>query len=276
MIKIVVDSTADYSIDYASEHLIKVVPLSVSFENETFKEGIDISVKDFYAKLKTCKDLPKTSQPSPADFEEVYLQAKENGDEVIVFTITSSLSGTYQSALIAKDLAGYDKIEVIDSVSASLGVQLLVLEAEKMIKEGLSFEEVVSKSKENVSKLKLFAIIDTLKYLVKGGRISKATGAVGSIIAVKPIFTLDESGNIEILKSTRGIKKGLSELSEIIKSNKVNTSKPILYGYTDIDDNLKVFKESVGFKSSGTDVGIGAVIGTHVGPNAAVIAFFEE
>ncbi len=279
MVKIVVDSTADINEKIKDNFL--VVPLTINFESEEFLDGIDISHKEFYEKFIESDIMPTTSQATPAAFEDVFEDVVSKGDTAVVITLSSSLSGTYQSATIAAS-EYTDKIFVVDSKSAAIGTGILAELALELEAKGLNAKEIAERliiERENII---IVAMLDTLEYLKHGGRISKTVAFVGGVLNIKPVVCL-EFGEIKMLGKARGSKQGNNLLvSEIQKAGGVDFSKPVLLGYTGLSDVLlkKYIEDSSAlWKDSGKELDytvIGSVIGTHAGPGAIAAAFFKK
>ena len=279
MIRIVTDSTADLPKEIRKR--VTVVPLIISFSGEQFIDGLDISKQEFYERLVECTELHTTSQPSPLSFEGVFRDAKKKRDKVICITLSSSLSGTYQSAKIAMD--GYeDTVYLIDGKSAAIGTGILVEMALKMVDEGATAEKIVEKITAERENICVIAMLDTLEYLKKGGRISKLSAFAGGILSIKPVICI-KNGEIEFLGKARGSKNGNNLLvKEIEKAGGVDFTKPLLLGYTGLTDTLllKYINDSSFLWSDHLDelrtVLVGSVIGTHIGPGGIAVAFFKK
>ena len=276
-VKIIIDSTADVRGELRDKFII--VPLTVSFGEEQFVDGVTINHRQFYEKLVESDVMPTTSQPSPEAFERVFRELVENGDEAVVLTISSSLSGTYQSATIAREnLEG--KIFVVDTRSVTIGSGILAELALSLANEGFSAREIaerITKERENV---RVIALLDTLEYLKRGGRISKTVAFAGGLLSIKPVLCIMD-GEIAILGKARGSKQGNNFLTtEIQKSGGVNFDKPLLLGYTGLSDALlEKYKEDSQelwqpYKKNLYSEVIGSVVGTHAGPNGIAVAFF--
>ena len=276
MIRLVVDSTFDFSNEFISSHELDVVPLSVQFGTQSYKEKIDLTTEEFYQKMSASSELPKTSQPAPQLWLDVFEKAVETKDQLIVMTLSSGLSGTYQSACMAKELCSDATIEIIDTKNVTLGSQIQALEVLRMIEQGMAYDEIVAQARENVSKVRLFALINTLENLIKGGRLSKVEGAVGSLIAIKPFISVDEEGKLVTVSKSRGLRKGISTMVETMKQDDMDPSKSMVCGYTYLDESMNQFLTACDderfvpeFKTN-----IGAVVGTHAGTNAVGVAYF--
>lgn len=277
-IKIITDSTSDITIEEGKERGIGIVPLNVIFENKSYKEGIDINPDKFYPMLKEAKKLPTTSQPSPEDFLKLFLEVKKAGTAAIVLLVSSKISGTVQSALIAKELAEYEHIYIVDTLSSIMGLRLLVDYALKLKEQGDSPERIVQAIEEAKSRVEIYAVVDTLEYFLKGGRLSKSNAVVGSLLNLKPIVALKD-GTVSVVGKARGTNNSISTLiKEIDKAGAIDSSFPIYFGYTENDDKCRLLinkvKESFSFKDYSLHP-VGCVIGTHAGPGASAIAYLR-
>lgn len=278
-IKIVLDSTTDLTAEYKPK--FDVVPLTVHFGDEEYIDGVTISHEEFYAKLIESDVMPTTSQATPEAFENVFRKHVENGDEVIAITIASKLSGTYQSACIAaNEFPG--KVHVIDGKTAAIGSAILAEYALSLVESGKSADEIVKLIEEKREDVIIVAMIDTLEYLKRGGRISKTVAFAGGLLNIKPVVSVAD-GEINILGKARGSKQGNNFLvKEIEKAGGVDFEKPVLLGYTGHDDYLlQKYVEDSRFLWEGNvpelrEECIGSVIGTHVGPGAIAVAFFKK
>ncbi|MBO6269185.1 MAG: DegV family protein [Clostridium sp.] len=275
-IRIIIDSTTD--IPERVLHQVEVVPLTVSFGDEEYLDGIDLSRGDFYRKLEAGQILPKTSQPSPEAFAEVFQRIHEAGDGGVFISVASALSGTCQSAAIAA--ADYPEISVVDSRNVAVGTGILAEYALQLISRGITREELVQKLEKKREDICLIAMLDTLEYLKRGGRISKTAALAGGILNIKPVITVKE-GEILILGKARGAKKANNLLVELAEKNGVDYSLPILLGYAGTSDELlqnyihdsrKLWE---GHVENLEYAQICSVVGTHTGPGAVAAAFFR-
>ncbi len=276
-IRIVTDSCSDICIN--NDLGITVLPLKIRFGDVEYQDGVDLSTKEFYEKLIENDELPSTSLVSPAAFEDEYIKAKQNGEIVLVITVSGKLSGTYQSAVLTA--SDYDNVFVIDSKSVAVGENILVLYALELINKGISIEDIVKVLEEKREKIHLIALLDTLEYLKKGGRISSSVAFVGGALSIKPVIAVKD-GEVAMIGKARGSKKGNNYLIEEIESTSgVDFTKPICLGYTGLGDELlqKYIADSKelwkGYENSLRISHIGPTIGTHVGPGAIAVAFFE-
>ena len=278
-LKIVLDSTSDLVPELLGK--FEIVPLTVNFGEEEFIDGVTITREEFYAKLIESDVIPTTSQATPEAFERVFKKLAENGDEVLCITVASKLSGTYQSACIAaEEFPG--KVRVIDSKSVAIGSAILAEFALSLLEKGVSAEEIEKELIEKREDIIIVALIDTLEYLKKGGRLSKTAAFAGSLLNIKPVVSV-EDGKINVLGKARGSKQGNNFLiKEIEKAGGVDFSMPLLLGYTGHDPYmLEKYKEDSRFIWEGKvenlrETCIGSVIGTHVGPGAIAVAFFRK
>ena len=276
--RIVVDSTADILPEYLDQ--IHTVPLTVSFGEEEYIDGVTIDHRTFYQKLIETDAMPSTSQASPAAFAEQYDQAAAADEEVVVITISSKLSGTYQSAMIAA--AGCSSVYVVDSENASVGCGILVGLALRYLRDGMTASAIAEKLQEDKKKIVVIAVLDTLEYLKRGGRISKAAAFAGGLLNIKPVISIAD-GEIQLLGKARGSKMGNNLLAQQIqKVGGIDFTKPVLLGYTGLSDVLlqKYIEDSSYLWSASLDavryVSIGSVIGAHAGPGAIAVAFFRN
>ena len=274
--RIIVDSTADLMPEYKSR--VSVVPLTVHFGEEEYIDGVTIDHKTFYEKLIESDVLPSTSQATPDAFMKEFNKAKEAGEAAVVITLASKFSGTYQSAMIAA--AEYEDIYVVDSSSAAMGSGILVELAFRMLDEGKNAEQIAKALEEERKKIVIVALVDTLEYLKKGGRISKAVAFAGGMLNIKPVLSVID-GEINMLGKARGSKMGNNLLvQEIDKAGGIDFSKPVLLGYSGISDALlkKYIEDSrhiwEGNLNEVRYTTVGSVIGTHAGPGAYAAAFF--
>lgn len=275
MIKILVDSSADCNLQDGIVDLI--VPISVNIDGVEYKSGVDLTSDKFYELLETAKEFPRTSQPSPQNFVEIFEKVKEDGDQLIYLCLSSCFSGTYQGALIAKDMVDCDDIYIIDSIGVTHMIMLLANYARKLINEGVSAGEIVDKCEELKGKIKVYAGVDTLEYLYKGGRLSRASAAVGSVAGIKPIVAVQD-GKVEVVAKSIGKIRAMNTLLEKIKSHTIDTNFPIYPMYTSGTENCEVLEQKL--IDNGYDIAerlqIGSTIGAHVGPGVYAVLFVEK
>ena len=276
--RIIVDSTADLM--PAIKERVHIVPLTLRFGEEEFIDGVTIDHKRFYEKLVECDVLPITSQATPHAFAKEYEKAAEAGESAVVITISSKLSGTYQSAMIAA--ADYENIYVVDSGTGAMGGGILTELALKLLDEGMDAKSITEKLEEEKKKIIIVALVDTLEYLQKGGRVSKTVAFAGSVLNIKPVLSVID-GEISLLGKARGSKMGNNLLvQEIDKAGGIDFEKPLLLGYSGLSDTLllKYIEDSRHIWEGNLDevryTTVGSVIGTHVGPGAVVVAFYKK
>ncbi|GAB6990495.1 DegV family protein [Paenibacillus pini] len=275
---IVTDSTADIPEELVTKYDIHVIPLRLMFGDESFLDGVDMSAKVFYDRLVKSSQLPTTSQPSPADYMQVYEQIglQYPGSPIISLHISSGLSGTYQSAVLATSMMENDAdITVIDSKSASYGFGLFVVHAARMAMEGKTVAEIVAAVEQLQKKRKLYFLVDTLEYLQKGGRIGKAAAMIGTLLNIKPILSIDEEGIIYAVEKVRGRKKATARMVERFQEDLGGiTNINVAVGHTAdpasaepiLEELAKVFKlEEVVLTN------VGPVVGSHVGPGTLAV-----
>lgn len=277
-IRIITDSPSDISRNEAAKLNIDIVPLKINIDGTSYVEGVDISTDEFYEKLENSESLPTTSTPSPEDYLTYYKDAKKAGDDVIVITLASALSGTYQCAILAKDMADYSRIFIIDSEQATISQMLLLRYAIKLRDEGKTSEEIVELIEKAKKNLVLFVVVDTLDYLHKGGRLSKSVAVAGNILKLKPLIGLKD-GSVSLLGKARGFNGSVKAVLKLLDEYTFDLSVPITYGYTGRSKQWELFKEKADEKynfNNTKSYPIGSVIGTHVGPGAFAIAFLSK
>lgn len=275
MIKIMLDSSSDSKTNHPYDYYI---PLTVDIDGRCYKDGIDLRPQKFYKLLTSAKEFPKTSQPSPDDYMPFFEEAKQNGDEIIYLCVSSNLSGTFQSANIAKEMVEYEKIHIVDTKTVTHLIGMLARHADKLRSEGVSAEEIVAQILELRDKQVVFAGLHTMEYLYKGGRLSKTSAAVGSIANIKPIVTISQEGKVESCAKAIGIKRAISTIIKQIQSMEIDDRFPIWSICTVNTENCEALETAL------TDAGItindrmqvGPTIGAHVGPGVYGIAFIRK
>ncbi len=276
-VRIITDSTVDIADKYSN--LFTVVPLTVTFGEKDYIDGVTINKQEFYQKLVSSPELPKTSQATPAAFADVFRDLQEKGDEAIVITVSSRLSGTYQSACIAAE--DFPNVRVVDSKNVSIASGVLAEYALRCAEEGMGLDELANHLSKKRDEVGLVAMVDTLEYLKKGGRISGAAALAGGVLGIKPVVTTRD-GELAVLGKAHGSKKANNLLIEQIRKNGVDFSMPLLLGYTGLsDDMLRQYIQDSQclWKGHVTDldcVQLGSVIGTHAGPGAVAVAYFKS
>lgn len=278
-IRIITDSASDIT-DIDREDLT-VLPLTVRFGDAEYQDGVNLSREEFYEKLIEEEELPQTSQLTPYNFSDVYKKAKAAGETVIVITMSAKLSGTNQSALLAaQDYE--DMVYVVDSANVTVGEHALVEYALRLVDSGLDAASIVSRLEADKHRIRLIALLDTLEYLKKGGRISAAVAMVGGVLNIKPVVAI-EQGEVAMLGKARGSRQGNNLLVQQIESaGGIDFSMPYYLGYTGLSDVLlqKYIWDSEALWKDGVEnlsfTLVGGAIGTHVGPGAIAVAFFAQ
>lgn len=278
MIKILVDTSADFTAEELNALDIQFVPITVTIDGTDYRDGIDLTKDEFYNLLENAQEFPKTAQPSPQDFLDVFEEAKEQGDSLIYLSLSSALSGTFQSATLAKNMAEYDEIYLVDTLSATHAIHILTEYACKLREEGLTAAEIVPKLEEIKSRITILAGLDTLEYLYKGGRLNKATAAIGELANLKPIITVTEEGKIGVPGKCLGRNKALASLQKMITETGVDSSFPAYSIYTYGTENVEKLEAKL--RGSGISITkqlqIGATIGAHIGPGAFGFIFVAK
>jgi DegV family protein with EDD domain len=279
-VKIIVDSASDIKYSYALEKGIGFAPLKTNLGGVEYKDGIDIHPEEFYEKLEANKELAHTSQVNASEFMTLFEEAVNAGDEVVVITMSSGLSGTYQSAVVAaSDYEG--KVYVVDSLSATAGSQVLIQRAIELRDQGKTAAEIYADLDEIRKRYRLFVRLETLEYLKRGGRISKTSAMLGGLMGIKPILTLNTEGKLETVGKARGIKMSHKMMNDsVIACGGIDFNYPVVVTYAGdvndaavkdyISDSAEIFHGNEDKLIIGQ---LGCVIGTHTGPGAIVISF---
>lgn len=274
-VKIIVDSTADMIPSVASR--VGIVPLTVHFGEKEYVSGVDMDNQKFYELLSQSDVLPTTSQPTPFSFGKAFEEAVKEGHEVVCITCSGRLSGTNQSANIAAD--EFDgKVTVVDSNTITLSMGLLAQYAVELADKGLPAAEIVAALEQKKDKVRLLALVDTLEYLKKGGRVSPTVAFAGGLLNIKPMITVAD-GEIQVLGKARGNRQGNNLMNQEARKLGIDRTMPMMVGYTGTDDGLlkKYLADSAELVDANTPAAmIGSVVGTHAGPGAVALAFFVE
>lgn len=277
-VRILVDSTTDLKEEIQDRFAVQ--PLTIHFGETEYLDGVTLTHKEFYEKLVESDTLPTTSQVTPYAFSERFRRETEQGNAVVVITISSKLSGTYQSAVIAaENFPG--QVFVVDSRSVAIGAGILAELALRMADSGMEAEAIAQQLEEEKQKIHLIAMLDTLEYLKRGGRISKTVALAGSMLSIKPVISLD-GGEVQVIGTARGSRKANNLLvKEIQNAGGVDFSKPLLLGYTGLSDVLlqKYIEDSASLWEGNMEqlpcTIVGSAVGTHAGPGAVAVAFFQ-
>lgn len=278
-VKIITDSTAD--MPDSQKKRTTIIPMQIRFGSEEYIDGVTMSRQEFYAKLLENQELPATSQPSPAAFADAFAKVVSEGDSAVVITISGKLSGTYQSAcLAAEEYEG--RVFVVDSECVALGTGALAERALQLVDTGMEAADIAAQLEAEKPQLHVLAVLDTLEYLKRGGRISPAVAFAGGLLSIKPVVTT-QNGEVAILAKARGNKQGNQMLlKEAQKNGSFDFSRPVLLGYGGLDDTLlkKFYEDSKEVWDAGQyvydPVILSGAIGTHLGPGVIGVAFFAK
>lgn len=279
MIRIITDSAADFEPEELERLDITCIPLKVLFGDTEYEENVNLSKTRFYELLLASQEFPQTSQASPQILIDLFESAKENGDDAIYITISSALSGTYQSAVMTQNMVECHRCHVIDSRNATGGQRMLVEYAVKLRDEGKTAQQIVAGVEALRERIVLLACIDTLEYLYKGGRISHTVYAIGNLAQIKPIISLDPEGSIAIPSKVMGMRKGMDHLCKQLESRKPSGEFPLYVMYTNNRSVAETLAEKL--RAQGYEVpderiiGVGAAIGAHIGPDACGLVYVE-
>lgn len=280
-VAIVTDSTSNLPDDLVSFYSIHVIPLQLIWAGDTYRDGLDITPLEFYTRLKTAKEMPSSSQPSPAAFQRVYTELLDQGFDIVSVHISSKLSGTLDSAIQAKNTLGTDRIALIDAFSASMGLGFPVLVAARAVSEGASFEEVVRVTENATKQTGVFFVVSTLEFLHRGGRIGGAAAFLGTALGLKPILMVAD-GKVDAKEKIRTMAKALDRVTDILLENvgdrKLHLSVLHANAPAEAENLLQKAKERL---PSGAIVEsfltpVSPVIGTHTGPGTVGFAYMLE
>ncbi len=278
MIRIIADSGCDYLPEEIERRKIELVPLQLCFGGKNYLDGVDLKREAFFEMLQKRKDFPVTSQPSPAAFLKFFEEAKKNRDEVICILISSALSGTFQSALMAKKIADYDRIYLVDSKNASIGIQYLLDRACEMREDGESADLIVRELESLKERICVYFMVDTLEYLYRGGRLSRGGMLAGRLARMKPVLSLDQEGGVSVSDLGLGTSRAMHAVIRHLKQTPRDASFPLYSLFSAGTENTEKLEEKLlkeGFAVQGRKQ-IGAVIGAHIGPGATGIFYIKE
>ena len=280
MVRIITDSAADFEPFELEKWNISCIPLKVMLGETEYEENVNLSKDQFFSLLASTGDTPKTSQPSPDHLMDLFAEAKKAGDEAIYITISSAISGTYQTAVMTCEDAESEDCYVFDSRNATGGQRLLVECAVRLRDAGKNAKEIITALEEIRDKVVLFACIDTLEYLYRGGRISQTVYKLGTMAQVKPIIRVSEEGSIEVPSKAMGMRKGMDLLCKRLETQKPSVDYPIYVMYTadrTIGETLAQKAAAMGYEILDERIiQVGAAIGSHIGPNACGIVYIAE
>ncbi|MCP4362925.1 MAG: DegV family protein [Chloroflexi bacterium] len=277
-VAIVVDSTAYLPQDIIDQYNMYVIPLLVNWEGESLKDNVDITPDVFYKRLTTAKEMPTTSQPSPGDFKVIFEKAAENADAVLCLTISQALSGTYASAIAARQMVEGVPIEVIDSQFTIMGLGFMALAAAKAVADGADYQEAAAIVKTLIPRMRVVFVVDTLEFLHRGGRIGGASRYLGTLLSIKPILHFEE-GKIEALTKVRTKKKAVAHMLQLMSKETAGrkTHAAVLHAAAPAEGNQlyarvqgQIAPEELYLSE------ISPVIGTHTGPGAVAVVYYTE
>lgn len=280
MVRILTDSSSDISPALAKELGVDIVPLNVTTEDgQVYQDGVNLPMKDFWSMLAACKQLPKTSQPSPQWFIDYFAAAKEAGDETVVLLISAGLSGTYQCARLCAEDAEYEDVYFVDTQTACIGLRLLINQAIARRNEGMSASQIAEELEERKKYIRILLIAEDLKHLHKGGRLSTAATIAGGALGIKPVLQL-WNNKLGAAVKARGLPGAYVALfKEMEKFGGMNRELPYFVAYTDkpqaAEPIVRYLTQNQGLPEQ-KPVTIGAAIGTHIGPGACGIAYFTN
>mgnify|MGYP000780791042 FL=1 len=278
LIRIIVDSGSDLLPEVACEHDIQVLPLLANVNGVEYRDGIDLERDGFYALLEETGAFPKTSQVSPHAFAEAFKEARDSGDEVIAITLSSALSGTYQSAKLAQAMVGEEGVYVVDSLTATYATAMIAEYACALRDEGLSAKQIVAEIERFKGRVKLVAVLDTLEYLQRGGRLPKAAARLGEAAKLKPVVVISEEGEVGLSTAVFGRKRALDTLLKKVAKYSVDAFFPAIPIYSFGTKTCAKMEDEMigtGMNLSGRRQ-IGFVIGSHIGPGAYGVVFVER
>lgn len=278
-IRIITDSSADFPVSVAAQLGVNVIPMSIQFGDSSYLSGIDLDNGAFYRMLQAGSENPATAQPAPAAFLEIFEQAKATGDEVVAILLSGVLSGTAQTACMARDMCGYEPVYIVDSRSATAGIQLLVQQACQMRDAGATGAEIARELEQLQSRVRIFAVIDTLEYLRRGGRVSNLAANLGTATKLKPTISV-RGGAVDIVGKSFGISAAVKHMVKLIAEHPMDPDFPVYFLYTDDKTReellLPRLEEDNMLPRQLNYCCVGPTIGTHIGPGALGIAYVEK
>lgn len=279
MIRIITDSAADFSASELRAHNLTAIPLQIVFGSDTYEDGVTLTPEIFWERIMSGEN-PKTSQPTPDAFLSAFEEAKAAGDSVVCVLLSSGLSGTVQSATLAKSMADYDEIYIVDSLLAATAEKMLALHACKLRDENkLTASEIAEELTRISKRIKLYGCLDTLDYLARGGRIPQAAASLGSLVQLKVLITINDEGKVGLAGKGMGLHRASAAVLKLIQQHKIDENFPVMPLYTYNPDNCLNFIKKLnqaGIACSDDSLNaVGATIGTHVGPGVFGLVFVE-
>ncbi|QNL44808.1 DegV family protein [Oscillibacter hominis] len=275
-VRIITDSTCDLDFKTQQELNIEVIPLSVIFEDGIYRDGVEISKEAFYEKQASVKVLPKTAQANPAEFCDVFEENRE--DEIVGIFLSSKLSGTFQSACIAREMLDGRQIHLVDSLNVTVGLGLLVRQAAAMREQGLSAREIAARIESLKRRVRFVAFVNTLKYLKMGGRIPASTAVFGTMLGISPVVSI-ENGKLESIGKVKGKQKILEFTTSFVNHHLIDYQYPVAFAHSHALETAAAYREkccrAFHIENSVLDE-LGAVLGTHAGPGCYGMAYIER
>ncbi len=279
-IRILTDSAADLDPQDFDTYQIELVSLSITIDQRIYQADMRFNKHDFFTLLEASDVFPTTSQPSPADFEAIFEDARNKGDDLIFVAISSALSGTYQCASVVKEMGQYDNVYLVDTLSATLGQRILAIHAAELRDRGFPASEIADRLMSLRSRVRILAGLDTLEYLQKGGRLSKAAAGFATLARIKPVITVTRQGTVAMAGKGLGKAKAMSHIASLMDTYPPDTHFPICGVYSGDEENLAELRKKISQK--GYDIPdslcleIGPVIGAHIGPKAYGVVYIEK
>lgn len=280
MIRILTDSAADLEPQEFTSLGLELVPLSITVDQRIYQADLRFNKQDFFRLLEASPIFPTTSQPAPADFETIFSDAQQKGDELIYVSLSSALSGTFQCASVVQAMGDFDNVYLVDSLTATLGQKILVLHAAWLRDRGFPASEIAARLNALRSRIRIFAGLDTLDYLQKGGRLSKTAAGIGTLARIKPVVTVSRQGAVQVAGKCLGKSKAMSQIVSLMEKEPPDLRYPLYGVYSGSRDNLDELRQKVG--KSGLDIpdemcfGIGPVIGAHIGPGGYGVVYVAK
>lgn len=279
-IRIIADSGSDYEQDEIKAKNIEVIPIPISFGGQEYLSGINLSKNQFFDLLKQNSDFPKTAQPSPSVYLDIFQDAKKSGDDVILIMLSGSLSGMLQTAVLCKNNVDYDRIHIINSANATAGIRLLVDNAVKMRDEGKTAEEIVEATETLKKRIRLYATFPTLSYLVKGGRLSRFEASAAAIARIKPVITIGEEGEVLVYHKGVGLKHSIDYMAQKVFEEQIDSNYPVFPIYSGDPVNCYIMLDKLESRGIALDrntiSNIGPTIGSYVGIAATGIVYVKK
>lgn len=277
--RIITDSAADFSVAELKQYHLTAVPLQITFGSDAYEDGVTLTPEIFWERIISGEN-PKTSQPTPDAFLSAFEEAKAAGESVLCVLLSSGLSGTVQSATLAKSMAEYDDIHIVDSLQAATAEKLLVLRACQLRDEGrLSAAEAAEELRRFSRRIRLYGCLDTLDYLARGGRIPQAAASLGSLVQLKVLITISCEGKVALAGKGMGLHRASTAVLKLVGQHRIDTDYPVLPLYTHSPENCLSFVKKLkqaGIACREEDaMPVGATISTHVGPGVFGVVFVE-